>query len=372
MKIERIEAIALRMPLPRPLRAATALITHRATVLTRVHTDDGLTGECFSNNEMDGQAAILAIIRDELAPALRGHNPLLVERCWAAMQPATHDFLRDRRMAVRAIACVDAAIWDLVGRHSGQPLHRLLGGASDSVAAVTMGGYYRQIDDLRLLAEEVAAVAEDGYAGIKLKVGGLSPEQDALRVRTAREAAPDGFRLMADPNQGWTYPEAARFCRLVADYDLYWLEEPVHWHNDRVLLARLRAQTGVPLCAGQSEITKEGCRDLMAAGAIDVCNFDPSWGGGPTEWRKVAALAEAYGVDVVSHLEPQVGAALAASVPNGLHVEIMQPERDPLYHRLIANRPVVRDGRIALSERPGWGHELDPDVIAAYRVDSTD
>jgi L-alanine-DL-glutamate epimerase-like enolase superfamily enzyme len=121
-------------------------------------------------------------------------------------------------------------------------------------------------------------------------------------------------------------------------------------------------------CAGQSEITKEGCRDLMAGGAIDVCNFDPSWGGGPTEWRKVAALAEAYGVDVVSHLEPQVGAALAAAVPNGLHVEIMRPERD----RSTAppspiGPPCATDG--FLPDRPRWGHELDPDVITACRVD---
>jgi L-alanine-DL-glutamate epimerase-like enolase superfamily enzyme len=362
MRIERIQAIPLRMPLPRPLKAATALITHRCTVLTRVYTDQGVVGECFSNNEDTGQAELLRLIDAELAPTLIGRDAFLVEACWQAMQPATRNILRDRRMAIRAIACVDAAIWDAVGKALNTPLHKLWGGFRDDVPAYAMGAYYRAEDDLGSVAREMASLREQGFAGCKLKVGALSPEADAQRVRAARDGAGPGFRLMPDPNQGWSYEEALRFARLVEPYDIFWLEEPCYWNNDRQDLARLRRTVPIPICAGQSEIAKSGCRELMAAGAIDICNYDPSWGGGPTEWRKVAALADTYGIGVLSHLEPQVGAMLAASVPNGVGVEMMQPDRDPLYHALVENRPAIANGIMQLPDGPGWGLVLDRKV----------
>ena len=106
----------------------------------------------------------------------------------------------------------------------------------------------------------------------------------------------------------------------------------------------------------------------MSAGGIDVCNFDPSWGGGPTEWRKVAMLADTFGIGIMSHLETQVGAALAAGVPNGKCVEFMQADRDPLYHALVLNRPAIREGKMTLSELPGWGLELDAALIEKIRA----
>jgi D-galactarolactone cycloisomerase len=368
MLIERIEAIPLRMPLPRPLKAATALITQRCTVLTRVYTKDGVVGECFSNNEDTGQAEILRLIHDEIAPLVRGRSAFEVEGCWQAMHPVTRDILRDRRMAVRAIACVDAALWDAVGKALGAPLHRVWGGFREEIPAVSMGGYYRAEDDLGAIAREMAALRQQGFAGCKLKVGALSPQADAERVRAARDGAGPGFWLMPDPNQGWSYEEALQFARLVEPLDIRWLEEPCHWSNDRLDLARLRRTMPIPICAGQSEITKAGCRELMAAGAIDLCNYDPSWGGGPTEWRKVAVLAESFGIGVLSHLEPQVGAMLAASVPNGVCVEVMQPDRDPLYHALVQNRPHIRDGRMRLPDAPGWGLVLDRRVEQRLRA----
>jgi L-alanine-DL-glutamate epimerase-like enolase superfamily enzyme len=367
VKIDRIEAIPLRMPLPRPLKAATAYITHRCTVLVRVHAG-GLTGECFANNEEAGQAEILRLIEQEITPRLLGRSAFLVEDCWQAMHPTTQDILRDRRMALRAMACVDAALWDWHGKALGQPLHRVWGGARESVTVVSMGGYYRAENDLAELGKEMAALREQGFAGCKVKVGGLTPEADAERLRVARDAAGPGFRLMPDPNQGWTYQQALRFARLVEELDIFWLEEPCRWHNDRQELARLRQTVAIPICAGQSEISKEGCRELLASGAIDYCNYDPAWGGGPTEWRKVAVLADAFGAGVCSHLEPQMGAMLAAAAPNGIHVEVMQPGRDPLYHALVANKPTVRDGAMQLPDLPGWGLVFDGKALAQMRA----
>ncbi len=107
----------------------------------------------------------------------------------------------------------------------------------------------------------------------------------------------------------------------------------------------------------------------MVEGAIDVCNFDASWSGGPTEWRRVAALAHCFDVQMAHHEEPQVASHLLASQPHGQYVECFHPDRDPFWWNLIANRPPLRDGVLTLPEGPGLGWELDLDYIEAHRAD---
>ena len=130
----------------------------------------------------------------------------------------------------------------------------------------------------------------------------------------------------------------------------------------------VRAAGGIPVCAGQSEHSPEGCRDLMQHGAIDVCNFDASWSGGATNWRRMAAAARLYSVQLGHHEEPQVASHLLASQPHSTYVECFHPDRDPIWWRMITNRPEVTDGRIALPTAPGFGWELDRDFIEHYRV----
>jgi L-alanine-DL-glutamate epimerase-like enolase superfamily enzyme len=106
----------------------------------------------------------------------------------------------------------------------------------------------------------------------------------------------------------------------------------------------------------------------MEAGAIDVCNFDSSWSGGPTEWRRVAAIAASFGVAMGHHEEPHVAAHLLASITHGLFVECFHPDRDPIWWNLPANRPELKDGLLELPTAPGFGWELDLDFIERYRV----
>jgi D-arabinonate dehydratase len=142
----------------------------------------------------------------------------------------------------------------------------------------------------------------------------------------------------------------------------------VRWFNDKIDMANTRAITGIPICAGQSEISRAGCRDLMMAGAIDVCNFDASWGGGPTEWRRVASLALCFGVEMAHHEEPQISAHLLASIPHATYLETFHPDRDPMFYMLVANRPPFVNGTYAVPQGAGFGLELDEGVIAKYRV----
>lgn len=367
LTIRKIETIPIRVPLARVFRGSYYQMTHRSTIVTRVHTEEGIVGEAYAGDEDAALLEIDAIIHREIEPALIGQDAMAVERCWSLARPATFDILRDRRLGLVACASVDSAIWDAVGKFLGQPLWRLWGGFRRSIQMISIGGYY---DSPLSIPEEIATLKERGLAGMKFKVGGADPLRDADRFRQAREAAGPDFILAADANQGWTVEEAIAFARRVTDLDLHWLEEPCQWHNDRRAMRDVRFATGVRVCAGQSEFSAGGARDLMVDGAIDVCNFDASWTGGPTEWRRVAGMATTFDVKMAHHEEPQLSSHLLASIPHGLYAECFDPQRDPIWWNLIANRPPLVDGGITLPDRPGLGWELDEDYIRAYRVET--
>ena len=366
LTIRSIETTPIRVPLARTYRGSTYHMTHRSTIVTRVVTDEGVVGEAYAGDEDADLPTIERIIHDEIAPRLEGEDAFAVERCWELARPATFDILRNRRLGLVATACVDAAIWDAVGKALGQPLWRLWGGYRSRLPMIAIAGYH---DSPQSVTEEVEELKEFGLAGMKLKVGSASTlEADAARVQEARAAGGPAFVLAADANQKWTRDEAVRFARMVEDAGLVWLEEPCRWDNDRRWLRDVRTSAHVPVCAGQSEFSAAGCLDLMTGGSIDVCNFDSSWSGGPTEWRRVAAAAHTLGVAMAHHEEPQVAAHLLASIPHGTYVECFHPDRDPIWWNLIVNRPMLVDGQIELPDAPGLGWELDLEYLEAHVV----
>lgn len=364
--IDRIETIALRAPLGRRFSGSAYSMDNRCTIVVRLTTADGITAETYSGDTDDEQALIVGIIHDELAPAILGRSARDPEGRWRDMEPATNNILRDRGLALQAIAALDTAIWDALGRAVGLPLYRLWGAVTDEVPISIIGGYYHL--DAAQTADTVRRYVEQGFGGMKFKVGGRSPKVDAERFRVAREAAGPDFVLMADANQGYTLAEAVEFARRVSDLDLRWLEEPCRWTNDRRWMRDVRLMTGVPVCAGQSETTLHGLRDLVVDGAIDVSNFDASWAGGPTIWRKAAGLCAAFGVQLGHHEEPQVSSHLLASTPDHTFTECFDEERDPFFWRLTDMSTRVADGRYRLPEAPGFGIDLDWDYVRAHTV----
>ncbi|GAB2892467.1 mandelate racemase/muconate lactonizing enzyme family protein [Streptomyces mayteni] len=367
LTITGIDVVAVRAPLAREFRGSYYRMTHRATLITRVRTSEGVVGEAYVGDEDGELATIAAIVKREIEPRLVGQDAFATERCWDLAYPVTYDILRDRRLGLVALAGVDTAVWDAVGKALGMPLHRLWGGYRREIPLMAIGGYYGE--PLGAIEDEIAFYRERGLAGIKFKVGGATPEVDAKRVATAREAAGDDFVITVDANQGYTVDQALEFAWRVEDLDIRWFEEPVRWHNDRRALRDVRLRTRIPVAAGQSEYSPSGCRDLMEAGAIDVCNFDASWSGGPTAWRRAAAIATSYDVAMGHHEEPQVSAHLLASQPHGTYAECFHPDRDPFWWHLIATERRVVDGHLQLSDAPGLGWELDEDYVAGNRVD---
>jgi D-galactarolactone cycloisomerase len=366
LRIERIETVALRAPLARRFEGSHYAMVNRATIITRLFTADGVVAEVYNGDTDVEQPIIVGIIHDELAPRVLGRSATDPEGAWAAMAPSTDDILRDRGLALQAIACLDTAIWDALARALQVPLHRLWGSVTDDLPMSVIGGYYH-LDAGQ--TREVVADYATRFAGMKFKVGGRSPAEDADRVRLARLAAGPDFVLMVDANQGYDRAEAVDFGRRVADLDIRWFEEPCRWANDRRWMRDVRYQTGLPVTAGQSEVTLGGLRDLVVEGAIDVSNFDASWTGGPTVWRRAAGLCAAFGVELGHHEEPQVAAHLLASVPRHTFVECFDEERDPFFWQLTDLSTFMREGRLHLPERPGLGIVFDPDFIEHYTVD---
>jgi L-alanine-DL-glutamate epimerase-like enolase superfamily enzyme len=366
LEIGSIEVVPVVVPLDREYRGSYYRMTNRATVVTRIVTQEGIVGEAYVGDEDKTLPDILSAITNEIAPRLVGQNAFAYERCWEAAFPVTFDQLRDRRIGIVALAAVDLAIWDAIGKALGVPLFQLWGGYRDAVPVNIIGGYYgRDLDGIR---EEVAEWLELGFAGCKFKVGGKAPREDAARVEALRSAAGDEFVITVDANQGYTLPEALELCDRIRDLNIRWFEEPCIWTNDHRDMRDVRARGGIPTCAGQSEHSPQACRDLMEHGAIDVCNFDASWSGGYTSWRRMAAAAQLYSVQLAHHEEPQIAAHLLASQPHGTFLEVFHPDRDPIWWRMIANRPPLVDGSMAVPTGPGLGWELDPDFIAHYRV----
>jgi D-galactarolactone cycloisomerase len=365
LRIERIETIPIRVPLDRVYKGSHYQMTHRSTIITRIYTACGIVGEAYAGDEDAGLREIDGIIHREIAPKMIGEDAFAIERLWEKARPATWNILRDRRLGLVATACVDVALWDAIGQALGTPLWKLWGGYRDSVPVLTIGGYYAADADI---TAEVSGLVDAEFGGMKFKVGGLSPEEDAVRVRQARKTAGNDFDLAVDANQGWTPAQAIRFAHLVEDCNLMWFEEPCVWQNDRRGMRDVRLAGGIPVCAGQSEFSAAGCRDLMETGSIDFCNFDSSWSGGPTEWRRVAGMATVYDVRMAHHEEAHVAAHLLASIPHGTYLEYFHPQRDPIWHNLIANRPTLKGGRIKLPTSPGLGWELDRDYITKYQI----
>jgi D-galactarolactone cycloisomerase len=366
LTIEAIEVTPIVVPLDREYRGSYYRMTNRSTVLTRVITREGIVGEAYAGDEDATLGEIVAVIKDELTPRLIGQDGFAIERCWELGFPVTYDLLRDRRIGLVALASIDLALWDAIGKALNRPLFQLWGGYRDSLGVNIIGGYYGP--DLAGIRDEVTEWRELGFRGCKFKVGGKSPAEDAQRVEAAREAGGDDFVLTIDANQGYTRAQAIELCRRVRDLDIRWFEEPCVWSNDARDMRDVRATGGIPVCAGQSEHSPEGCRDLMELGAIDVCNFDASWSGGVTSWRRMAGAAHLYNVELAHHEEPQVAAHLLASQPHGTYLEVFHPDRDPIWWRMIANRPQLVDGQLKVPTGPGLGWELDLDFVERYRV----
>ncbi|MBC7781173.1 MAG: mandelate racemase/muconate lactonizing enzyme family protein [Proteobacteria bacterium] len=269
-----------------------------------------------------------------------------------------------------ALGGIDLALWDIRGKAAGLPVWRLLGGTGEPVRSYATGGFYREGAPLDDCAHELAGFVAAGYRAVKLKTGGLSITDEVVRIRAAREAIGADTLLMLDMNAAFSLDDCIAFARAVEAFNIFWLEEPLHWHLTPTDFARLARATHIPLGHGERELTRHSVRDFIVEGGIRFVQFDATRSGGMTEAVRIAHLAEQYGVSIAPHLAPEIHSHLVAAFRSAsFGVETMgSAERNPLSYGLYRERMQMRDGMVAIPQQPGFGADVDWDFVASHRA----
>jgi L-alanine-DL-glutamate epimerase-like enolase superfamily enzyme len=377
MKIERIEAWVCRFPLPNafyPSWIPGVPSNDNTCVLYRLTTDDGI----------EGIAGGIAVFEEA-----RGYLPLLRAYLRGREVTSVEDILKTLRTAAQVVGYrpwhIEPALWDIIGKAAGLPVYKLLGGARDRLLA------YASTGDLKTPERHVETclqLRELGFRAAKLRVRHPTLEEDVAVVEAVREELGDDFTIMVDANQGWRvhglgpYPEwdfkrAVQFARECEDLDVHWLEEPLYQH-DYEGYSNLRGQTDVRIAAGEMLAELHPFRELITRAGVDVVQPDATLSGGILMSRKIAALAEAFGVEFAPHTWTN-GVGLAANLhcmgaaANCRWCEYpfepgswIPEARDAMLTEPIQVDP--SDGTIAVPSGPGLGVEMDWEAVAAHGV----
>lgn len=324
----------------------------------------GMTGLGFSY----ATGACARLIKDVLEEAVVGQDAMDVGRCWSAMVRSIRNVGRPGVTSM-AIAAVDIALWDLKAKLCGLPLVKLLGQVRDGVAVYGSGGFTSFTDD-ELAAQLGRWAHGQEIPRVKMKVGeawGSHPARDLQRVGVARATVGDDVELFVDANGGYTPKAAIRMAHEYAALGVTWFEEPVS-SDHLAALAEIRGQTSIDVAAGEYGYDLFYFEAMCAAGAVDCLQADISRCAGLTEWLRVAALAEAHGLQVSGHCAQSLHLHPACAVDNVRHLEYFA-DHDRL-DRLLFDGVVdpVRGVLHPDTSRPGLGLELKRADAQAYLV----
>jgi L-alanine-DL-glutamate epimerase-like enolase superfamily enzyme len=361
MKITHVTSRVLQTPADSPLVVGLPAPTDtREFVTLELGTDQGLVGLGLTFFGGALTPALKAAV-DALAGLVVGEDPTQVEAIAAKLRRAAGGSGPGGIFSL-ALSAVDIACWDLKGKALGQPVCALLGGLRDRVPTYASGALMRP-HPVRYLAEAGPRLVGMGFRQMKMQCGSEPTMATSVeRVRVLREAIGPDIDLMCDINQLWSVHHAVEVGRRVEPYHLYWLEDPVA-HDDYAGLARVADALATPIAAGEYHYGIVPFRHLFEARSVDIAMIDLLRVGGITQWMKVAGMAEAFNLPVVSHLIPEIHVHLVAAIPHGLTVEFM-----PWTLRLFEETPTIEAGQLVVPRKPGLGLAFDQAAIKRYQV----
>lgn len=360
MKITGLRTAQVVVPIDPPLRTSIHRIESVGCVLVWLDTDEGLTGEgyCFSLSAV--RLDVLQAMVESLAPHFIGRDPHDIEAIWQDMWRELN-FFGHKGISIIGATPLDTACWDIVGKAAGQPLFRLFGACRDGIKAYASGGLWLSLSVDELVAQARSFV-DQGFRAMKARLGKPSIEEDVERIAAIRAAIGPDIDLMTDANQGLTVDHAIRLGRRLEELDLVWFEEPVpYWDLDGH--AAIAAALDTPVASGETEYMRHGMREMIDRKAADILMPDLQRMGGLTEFRKVAALAEAHRIPISPHIFSEQSLAICGSAPNAIYLEHM-PWFAPLYREKMA----LEDGIVAMPEAPGIGFSFDMDAVDNHRI----
>jgi D-galactarolactone cycloisomerase len=375
MKILDIKTYRLEAALAEPFAYSQAWYDRRGALLVEIVGEDGSSGW----GEAFGPPLLTAPVVDFYKPLLIGADAFATELHWQNL----YNRLRDhgqKGLAIEALSAVDIALWDLKGRHLGLAVHQLMGGPLRSRVQAYATGFYRKRDGdpLSYLIDEARQRADAGFSAIKLKLG-FGIDEDIRLCREVRRAVGDTMTIMVDANHAYDATAAIRVGRQIEDLDIAWFEEPVP-PEDLQGYRQVKSALRIPIAGGEAEFTRWGSRSILTDRAIDILQPDVCAAGGISECKKIADMANAFGVRVNPHVWG-TGVALAASLqliatlpdnPPGLNPIPPLLELDQSEHpiRMAVLREPIRHqaGWVEIPPGPGLGIEIDRTALAKFLI----
>jgi L-alanine-DL-glutamate epimerase-like enolase superfamily enzyme len=363
VRITELSMTPVAVPYLREERWAYGVRRGLVSVLLEVHTDEGVTG--LGEAPAYPSADIVQAVVRSLEPLVIGENPMAIERIYNRIDIV--GTWHHVKATSPAIAAVEMACWDIVGKVCGQPVSTLLGGLVRERAETI---FYLGLDAPEAMREQAALAVGGGHRTLYFKVGADDPDADIERLRAVRDGAGPGARIRVDANESWSSAAAIAMAHRMQPFDLEFLEQPVSGRNLSEM-AYVRSRIDVPLLANEASWTRQEQLAAIVAGAADAISVDNQMDGGLLNLKRSAGLCDAAGIPVLKHSLGELGVATAAalhvicSTPNFLYAN--QAYTALLSGDVLAGDPLdPRDGTLAVPTGPGLGVELDRDAVARY------
>jgi mandelate racemase len=358
LTIRGVRTVPVEVPMRIPLGTSAATIRAAPLLLIDVETDEGVTGRTYLFCYRRSGAKAIAEVLADAAAAVKG----------VRVAPVDIANLLGRRLALigvtgvvrMALSGLDTALWDALATAANLPLATMLGGSPKRLRTYNSSGLGLIGADA---AEQAVQLLDRGFKGVKLRLGYETLAEDLAVTRAVRRRIPDDVALMVDYNQALTVAEALQRGRALEGEGVYWFEEPIR-HDDYAGAAVLARELDLPVQIGENFDGPKALMDAVAAQACDYIMPDLGRIGGVTGWVQAAGIAASRGIEMSSHLFPEVSAHLLAASPTAAWLEYVD------WADAILQQPLrIEDGLAVVPEAPGTGIAWDDGAVAKYRID---
>lgn len=358
LTIRSLRTVAVEVPMKLPLGTSAATIRAAPLLLIDLETEEGVTGRSYLFCYVPSAAAAIKRVLEEVLTMVRGDRvtPLEIH----AKLTRRYTLIGVQGVVRMAIAGLDTACWDALAIAAGMPLAAFLGGVPRPIPAYNSNGLGLMAPEAA--AEEALTLVEDGFRAVKLRLGHPTLEADLAAVRAVRKRLPDNVALMVDFNQALSVAEAIRRGRALDDEGIYWIEEPIR-HDDYAGCAAIAREVATPVQIGENFSGVQAMAAALAGQACDYVMPDLERIGGVTGWQRAAGLAAATGIQMSSHLFPEVSAHLLATTPTCHWLEYVD-WAEPI----LAEPLRIVDGDAVVAAVPGNGLAWNEDAIAHFQT----